>query len=91
MRADDRGVQQNPVEIRLLQCREDPLPATGARPAAKALIDRVPLAVALGEITPGRPTARDPEHGVEEQPVVHGTATWRAHATRQQRFYPTQF
>lgn len=70
MRTYDAGIGHHPVEIGLLQLLEDALPDALTCPAPKALIDRIPIAEALWRVAPRRTAACDPEHGIEEFPVI---------------------
>lgn len=70
-----RGIQHNPVEVRLSKSLEDRLPAPLFRPAVEALVHRVVLAEALWEVWPRRSSARDPEHRVQKAAVIVGVAS----------------
>ena len=74
MSPDGSGVEQQPVQVRFLQLFEDTLPNAFPGPAPEALVDRVPGAVALWEVTPRSAAAGNPEHGVDELAVVFGCA-----------------
>jgi hypothetical protein len=88
VRADDGRVQHEPLGVGLLQHLEDGLPAAQLGPAVEALVDRVVLAEALGEIggssRSGRTRSGDPEYGVEEEAVVGGVASGVAGLTGEQ-------
>ena len=71
---DHRRVQHEPLQVRLLQGLEDRLPAAFLGPAVEALENRVGLAVSFGQVLPGRSSAGDPKHSVDEAPVVMGVA-----------------
>lgn len=72
MGPDRGGVEHEPLQVRLLKRREDALPAPPCGPAAEPSGDRVPVAVALGQVAPGSAASGDPDDGVDEEPVVPG-------------------
>src|SRR5271170_4085445 len=64
-----------PVDLALLvesdlQGLENAIECPVGPPAAEAVIDAFPLAVAFGEITPGRAGAENPEHAIERSAMV---------------------
>jgi hypothetical protein len=82
--ADDRAIDQGVLEIRITgQDLEEPLEDAGLCPAAKAPEDRIPGAERLGQITPGRPSAHQPQHRLQEQPIVRAYATGIAGLARE--------
>jgi hypothetical protein len=61
-------------------------PAAFFAPSVKALKDGVVLTEALRQIGPGCPGTVDPEHGINEEAVVLGSASGVAFFAGQQRF-----
>jgi hypothetical protein len=70
--ADHGGVEHQPLQVGNLQGLEDLLPDALARPAVEAAPHGVPLAEALGQVAPRGAGLADPQHGVDEEPVVLG-------------------
>ena len=72
MRPDHRAVEQDPLQVGVLQCLEDPLPDPLASPAVEPAPGGVPVAEALGQIPPRGAGPGDPEDGVHEKTVILG-------------------
>src|ERR1019366_8490027 len=72
MRPNNRGIQQQNLEIRILQFVHDGLEHSRLAPAIEALKHAVPFAEALGQITPGSAGLGDPPNGIHEQAIVLG-------------------
>ena len=53
-----------------LHVGQDARPESAALPAIEAIRDRLPGSVAFGQIAPGRPGLGDPEHAIDDAPVV---------------------
>ena len=77
MRADDRAIHEVRVSVEqssevsvALQMVQESLPDALECPASEANIDAVPLAVPVGQVTPGRTRAEDPEDAVQHSLVV---------------------
>jgi hypothetical protein len=89
MGPDQGGVEHDVLVIRILDegCK-DALPDAPVGPSAEALVDALPLAVALGKVVPVRTGAQHPETGVHKQPVVLSCAPRVALFARQKRRDP---
>ena len=68
--SNDRGLEHDPLQIGLLECVKDTLPHASLRPAIESPKDTVPLAESLRQVTPRRSRANDPQHRIQEQPIV---------------------
>lgn len=75
MSSNNRRINHHPLQIRFLQHLEDAFPNALAQkflricPAIEALENRVPLAVALGQVPPRGTGAADPEHRVDKKAI----------------------
>lgn len=84
---------EGPVELSggirlLLDRRKEPVPEARLAPALEAACHRLPGAIALGQIAPGRPSAQEPQDAIEDATVVRcGTAS-RRFLGRKQRLEP---
>src|SRR3954463_4994128 len=67
---------------------EDGFEHTFQRPSSKAAKDRVPPAEPLMQIAPWRAGAGDPQHRLDEQPVVYCAAPGIAGLARKKRCDP---
>jgi len=81
--ADDGGVEDQPLQVRVLQGLKHDLPGALLGPAVEALPDRVPAAEALRQVAPGGAGLGDPQDRVEEQAVVFGLPAALSRATGQ--------
>ena len=72
MGSDHRAVEDQPLQVGVLQDLEDPEPDALGGPTIVSPPGRVRLAEPLGQVAPGRPGLADPEHGIDEEPVVLG-------------------
>lgn len=72
------------VGHRLGERRRDGLPDPSLAPASKALIDRHPLTVLLGNVAPGRAGSDAPENAIDDQAVI-GSGTALAPSLRRQQ------
>jgi len=88
MGPDHSAVKQEPLQVGVLQGQEHPLPDPLLRPAIEPLPDGVPVAEALGEVPPGGAGLGDPEHGVDEEPVILGRDAGVAGLSRQEILDP---
>jgi hypothetical protein len=71
MCADDGGVDDDAFFIYFyVQCLEDRRPVPAVRPVRKAVVDRLPRAKALGQITPRNARFCSIEHRIDERPVI---------------------
>src|SRR5262249_49476995 len=69
--SDEGSVEHQVLVPRVAgQLGKNPLPDARLRPAREALVHALPLAVPLGQFVPLCPGSQDPEHAVDEQPVV---------------------
>ena len=59
----------------LLECFKDALPYTGSGPSSKAAVDCAPRPEPLGDVSPRRAGAEDPEDGAEDRAMVPRGAT----------------
>ena len=84
MGANDRCVEHDPFEVRLLERLEQGLPSSFLGPSAEAFVDGVVFAETLGQVLPGCPGACNPEHGIDEEAVIAGISAWFAWLSRQQ-------
>jgi hypothetical protein len=86
MRPHDGAVDEHLVEVRILGQRgEDLMPYALARPPGETLVDAVPGAELARQIAPGTAGSRDPQHGLDKQPVIGRRTARIAHLARQQR------
>src|SRR5215475_8847398 len=73
MGADNRRIDKELAGQRT-GVRLEPLPELAPEPApfpaAKAVIDRVPVSKRLWQVTPGRPSAGKGQHGFDEHPIA---------------------
>jgi hypothetical protein len=67
-----QSVHANPVLLGQagLELTEELRPEPSRRPAAEAAVDRLPGAVALGEVAPGDPGVEDEENAVEDPAMI---------------------
>jgi len=73
----DGGVDDQILEVWILaQRRKDALPHTACAPAVEAHEHAIPLAKDRWQIAPGRAGPRDPQHRLDEHPIVRARATW---------------
>src|ERR1700677_4945013 len=73
MSPDDRRIDHEPFCVGTGgQGVENHLPDSLARPAAKAPVRRVPVAVFLGQRTPARSVFTHPHHRLDKAPIVLG-------------------
>jgi hypothetical protein len=56
------------------ESRGDALPDTGGTPSPKTPVDRVPVAVLLRHVAPGRTGAQPPENAIDDVAIVLGRA-----------------
>ena len=84
MRPDHRAVEQDPLQVGVLQCLEDPLPDPRAGPAIEPAPDRIPGAQALGQVPPGGAGLGDPQDGVDEEAIILGGHAGLSRLTRQE-------
>jgi len=84
----DRRVEHQPFQIGILQSVEHSLPHAFSRPPIKPLKDAVPETETLGQISPWRAGACDPEHGIEEQAIIFRRLSRIAFSPRKQMFDP---
>jgi hypothetical protein len=84
MRAHDGGIDHHVLVIVIArQQLENTLENPTLRPTAKALIDDLPIAKTLGEITPGNPGSISIENRFNEQPIIRRRAPDMAFPARQ--------
>ena len=89
MRAHDGAIEHQVTVVAILCQRcEDPLPYPGVRPPAEALMYRLPLAIALRQVTPVRARPKHPQTTVYEQAVVRPATSRITRLAREQRFDP---
>jgi len=69
------GVEDQDVEVRVTQGREERVPATGPGPAVEASPDTIPVTEALGQVAPRHAGAGDVQDRVDEAAVVLRDAT----------------
>lgn len=71
MGAHKAGVEADIVVVGIVdELGEDALPNAGLGPSCEALVRRLVLAVALGQVVPVRARAKYPEHAVDEIEIV---------------------
>jgi hypothetical protein len=72
MRPDDGAIGHLHGAVAAAFCNrvKHQVPQPALRPAAELLMRGVPVAKRLWQITPGRTSARDPEHGIERASMV---------------------
>lgn len=76
MNFDDGAVDHGEFHIGIVRHRiENPLEDIGRYPVAETLEDRVPLAKGRWQVSPGTAGPRDPQNGLQEQPVVAAAAS----------------
>ena len=76
MNLDDTAVDHGVFEIRIFcQGSEHMVKCVGFHPSADALEHRVPLAELRRKVAPWAAGSRDPEHRLDEQPIVSAGAT----------------
>lgn len=80
----DGRVEPEPLQVGVLKFIEDSLPGPLAGPAEEAFMDRVEVAKADGQVSPGGTGAGDPEDRIEEEAVVGGNEAGVAWLARQQ-------
>jgi hypothetical protein len=81
----DGRIEHDPVQIRLLHRLKQALPDAFLRPAPTALAHRIVPAEASGKRPPSAPVARNPEHGVQKEPVINAGSPHVACFSRQMR------
>ena len=84
----DGCVEHEPFEVGFLQSLENGLPTALFGPSGEAFVDSVVVAIALGQVGPGRAGARDPEDRIDEASVIVGVSTGHAGLSREQGFDP---
>src|SRR6516225_10751597 len=65
MGSNHRGIQHQHLQVRIAEHVEDPREHAFLAPAVEALKDVVPVAEALGQITPGNSRLCDKEDGID--------------------------
>ena len=84
MSPDNRRIDHEPFGVGTgRQGVENHLPDSPTRPAAKAPVGRVPVAVFPGQRAPARPVFTHPHHRLDKAPVILGGSTRIACFTRQ--------
>jgi hypothetical protein len=78
MSANHGRVEHQRFEIGRSKGMNDLLPHSRFRPAAEPLKHRVRKPEAFGEISPGSARSCDPDHHIDEQPIVLCMAAWIA-------------
>src|SRR5262245_36059107 len=76
--ADNRRIDKNGACLGRgvrLQTRPELAPEPTLFPAAKAIIDRVPVSKRLWQVTPGHPSASQGKHGCDEHPIAEPRRT----------------
>lgn len=73
MRTHDRCVDLQFFRSEVAELGGDTLPSLGLRETVEALIDAVPLAEALGKVSPAGTGTQDPVDGIDESAVLFGT------------------
>jgi hypothetical protein len=84
--ADGGGVEDQNVQVRVTQRREDRVPTPLACPAVEPPPPGVGVAESLGQVGPRGPRPGDPQDGVEEPSVVLGHPAVLAPLAGQQVF-----
>jgi hypothetical protein len=72
VRADDRAVEDQPFQVRILERLPNTLPDCLSRPAIETPPRAIPVAEALRKITPRRTRLGDPKDCVDKQAIVLG-------------------
>ncbi len=72
--ANNGAVDHQPFEVGILQLAEDPFPDSLARPSIKPSPNRIPIAKTFGQIAPWGAGFRNPENGINEEPIIGGNA-----------------
>src|SRR5215471_4953895 len=78
MGADNRRIDKEMACQRTgvrLETLPELAPEPAPFPAAKAIIDRVPVSKLLWQVTPGRPRAGKVKHGFDEHPIAEHRGT----------------
>ena len=76
MSPDDGRVDHEVLVLRVGgQNLEDFFPHARSRPAGEALVDALPVAVTLRQMTPVGTAAQDPQNAVHEGPIVRSRTT----------------
>ena len=90
MSSDDGGVDHRVFVVRIVSQRlEKILPNTAPRPPREPRVNVLPVAEALGQITPRRPRAEFPNHRRNENSIAQrAIAPDMPRTTRQQMFNP---
>ena len=84
MGSDDRRIDHEPFRIGAGgQSVENHLPDSQARPAAKAPMGRVPVAVFPRQRTPARPVFTHPHHRLDKTSIVPGGPSGISRLARQ--------
>lgn len=76
---------------RLGEGRGDRLPDAGLAPSSEALIDRHPVAVLLGDVSPRRSGPNAPQDAIDDLPVIERGAAFAATLRRQKGFEQSPF
>jgi hypothetical protein len=87
---DMARINYQPFKIGFIyQCFQQTFPNAFVSPSAKATMCVLPVAVIWRQISPWRACAKNPEHGIDELPIVAGISSPRPFATKQTRFQKT--
>src|SRR5262245_44320941 len=89
MSADDRRIEQQSSQVGNLDGLKYPRPHTRLRPAIEQLEDRVPIAKALGKVSPGCTGSGHPNHCVYKQSIVFAVRTGISLFAGEKRFDQT--
>ena len=89
MSAHDGGVDHHVLVVVVVgQELENPLENAALGPSVEALVDDLPVAEALGQITPRNTGSKPEKNSFDEQPIVRRRAAHMAFAARQNVFDP---
>jgi hypothetical protein len=84
MRTNDGSIEQNALFVELhLEMLENGLPVSPPRPQREPIVDRLPRAKTLGQISPGDAGLETVENCVDEEAVAYRwswTTTTRKHS-----------
>ena len=86
MRANDRRIEHDRCQVGSLQGAKDMLPNPRFGPTIEPLKHRIPVAVSLRQVAPRRAGPGNPNHRIDEPPVVLAVSTWIALPARQYGF-----
>ena len=75
VRPDDGAVDDEPFQVGILEGVEDPAPDSLLGPPVEPSPGAIPVAEALGEVTPGGTGLADPQYSVDEKSVILGGHT----------------